>query len=419
MTGWQRWWRRSARALAVLSTLLAVGIATTVPGAAGAEEGAPDAGTGDEVVLPQSYLDGYGWWTKTQQAPQGGQGVPAATCSDAHTSVSSSECVIGPPADGIYLAYDYEAAPNSGVVTGPISNAPTVPAPEEAPDAPKVLGPTAFGAVRFIVPEGAETQLTLKILSRQSSNPGGQDPSVGTVLGCSVSSGGWAAMQNGRYDQAPAYDCSSADQAELAGDALVFDFPAGMVQNGMIDVVVVGAGERPFQMALDKPIDTSLVITNAADLVTVDEGAITEDFTVEDPVASYEEALTEIPYASSFAGDIAFTSDESQQASPAAPVVRPPTEIVVPAGTARNPLGPDASRGERMMAVGILLAMGLALWWRGGRPVRRPQLLGTLSGGGTAPVGGAAGDGSQDEAGTTRGIGRFIRPRSGKVPRLY
>ena len=417
MTGWQRWWRRGARALAVLSTLLAVGIATTVPGAAGAEEGAPEAGTGEEVMLPETYLDAYGWWSKTQQAPQGGQGMPAPTCSEAETPVSSSACVMGPPPDGLYIAYDYEAVPNSGVVAGPISNAPTVPAPEEAPDPPKVLGPTAYGAVRFIVPEGAETQLTLKLLSRQSSNPGGQDPSVGVVLGCSVPSGGWAAIQNGRYDQAPAYDCSSADQAEVVGDALVFDFPTGMVRNGMLDVVIVGSGDRPFQMALDKPVDTSLVIKNAADLVTIDESVVTEDVTYEDPVASYEAALTEIPYESTgFAGDIAFTSDESQLPSPAAPVVRPPTQIVQPAGDVRNPLGPDASRGERMMAVGILLAMGLALWWLGGRPVRVPQLLGTLGGGGVVPVGE---DGSQDDAGPTRGIGRFIRPRSGKVPKLY
>lgn len=418
MTGWQRWWRRGARALALLSTLLAVGIATTVPGAAGAEEGVPETAPTDEVMLPESYLDAYGWWSKTQQAPQGGQGVPAPACPEAATPVSSSECAVGPPADGLYVAYDYEAVPNSGTAAGPISNVPTVPAPSEAPAPPKVLGPTAFGAVRFIVPEGAETQLTLKLLSKQSSNPGGQDPSVGAVLAC-VSSGGWAGIQNGRYDQAPAYDCSSADQAEVVGDVLVFDFPSGMVQNGMLDVAIIGSGDRAFQAAIDKPVDSSLVIKNAADLVTLDQEVIVEDVTYEDPLASYDAALTEIPYESSFAGDIAYTSDESQLPSPAAPVVRPPTELVQPAGDVRNPLGPDASRGERLMAVAILLAMGFALWWLGGRPVRVPQLLGTLGGsaGGTEVVGGD--DDTQEDAGPTRGIGRFVRPRSGKPPKLY
>lgn len=418
MTGWQRWWRRGARTLAVLSTLSAVAIASTVPGAAGAEEGLDG---GEEITLPPTYLDGYGWWSKFQQSPAGGQGVPAPACEDAATPASSSECVVGPPPDGLYVAYDYEAVPNQTVVSGPIGNAPVPASPDGAPEPPKPLGPTAYGAVRFVVPEGAETQLTLKFLSKQSSNPGGVDPSVGVVLGCAVATPGWASIQNGRYDQAPAYDCSSADQADVAGDALVFDFPMSMVQNGFLDVAIVGAGERPFQMALDKPIDASLMITNAAELETVTEDVvIPEDMAFEDPVASYDEALTEIPFEPGLSGNVTYTTDEGLLPSPAAPVGRPNGEvrIATPAGQVRNPIGPDASRGERMMAVSLLLMMGLALWWLGGRPVRRPQLLGSLSSGGEGAV--PAGDGSPEDAGEgARGIGRFVRARAGKPPRLF
>jgi hypothetical protein len=414
VTGWQRWWRRGARTLAVLSTLTAVAVATTVPGAAGAaEEGA----AGDDVTLPATYLDGYGWWSKAQQSPSGGQGVPAPACEDAETPVTSSECVVGPPPDGLYVAYDYEAVPNQTAVSGPISNAPLPPSPGGAPEPPKVLGPSAYGAVRFVVPDGAETQLTLEFLSKQSSTPGGQDPSVGVVLGCAVTTPGWASIQNGRYDQAPGYDCSSADQADVVGDSLVFDFPARMVQNGILDVAVVGAGDRPFQMAFDKPVDASLAVTNAEELASTTEDVAYEDVVVEDPLLAYDEALTEIPYESDFAGDVAFTTDEAMQPSPAAPVSRPRPEVALPAGRVRNPLGPDATRGQRIMAVGLLLAMGLALWWVGGRPVRGPQLLGSLGAGGAAPV---AGDGpDEQQAEPVRGIGRFVRPRSGKPPRLF
>ena len=199
----------------------------------------------------------------------------------------------------------------------------------------------------------------------------------------------------------------------------MFDFPVGMIQNGFLDVAIVGTGERPFQMAVDKPTDASLIITNAAEITPLEDVAVDEDLgALEDPVASYDEALTELPVdSSSYSGDIAYSTDEGQLPAVGAPVVRPNIDTrhnAVPADV-RNPLGPDASRGERMMAVGVLLAMGLALWWLGGRPVRRPQLLGSLGSGETVPVDGA----SDDAAQSAGGIGRFIRARSGKPPRLY
>jgi hypothetical protein len=411
MTGWQRWWRRGARTLAVLSTLTAVAVATTVPGAAGAEEGT-GADPDETPALPTSYVDAYGWWSKAQQSPTGGGGVPAPACQPAATPATSSECTFGPPADGIYVAYDYQAAPPTA--TGPLGNAPAPPA-----GTPQPLGPSAYGAVRFVVPDGAETELSLRFLSKQSSSPGGQDLSVGTLFGCAVTTPGWAGVQNGRYDQAPGYDCTSADQADVVGDTLVFDFPAGMVVNGLLDVAIVGAGDRPFQMAVDRPVDASLVVTNAADIVSTTDDVVSEDVTYEDPIASYEDATAELPLEPSYTGgDVAFSTDEAQLPSVAAPSVRPRIETAVPAGQVKNPLGPDASRSERMMAVGMLLLMGLALWWVGGRPVRAPQLLGSLGNGTTGAVPPAGDDGEQVVA-PVGGIGRFIRPRTGKPPRLY
>lgn len=401
--------RGAARGVAAASILvMSIGAAATM--AAAQEATTDDAGTGSgedvEVALPEAYLDGYAWWSKTQQSPAGGQGVPAETC----TPTDVNQCPAGPPPDGIYVVYDYEAVAPT-VVTGPINNLPTVPVPEAPPGSPtpnvsppRIAGPIAFGAVRFIVPDGAETELTLNVLSKSSTTPGGQDPSVGKVFACLVASPGWAATQNGRYDQAPTYDCSSADEGDIVGDQVVFDFPSGMVQNGTLDVVIVGAGDRPFQMSFAAPKNESLQILNADALVEEIVDYSEEDFTIEDPLTEF----TESTYVDTpLVGDVAYTSDDSVLAL-APPIGRPQPERAVTAGRFVNPFSPDASRGERVMAVALLMLTGGALWWVGGMPIRPPRLLGSLGNGRTTEVGPS----------TMGGIGRFARPRSGRPPRL-
>ena len=364
---------------------------------------------GEELALPQSYLDGYAWWNKSQQLPTGGQGVPAQSCQPTDTN----QCPAGPPVDGLYVVYDYESmAPTA--VTGPVGNLPTPPVPPPPPEAPvpnssapRILGPTAFGAVRYIVPEGAETELSLTILSKSSTTPGGTDASLGKLFACAVASPGWAAIQNGRYDQAPTYDCSSADEADLSGDQAIFQFPTGMVSSGLLDVVIVGAGDRPFQASFAAPTNESLRIVNAEALAEAFATA-EEDIVIEDPLTSFEAGSD----VGSFAGDIAYTSDDTLLPSigPSVGTSRPQAgERAVPARNLVNPFSPDASRGERILAVSLLMAIGTALWWVGGIAPRGPRLLGSL------------GAGSSDDAPVIggRGIGRFIRPRSGRAPRLF
>jgi hypothetical protein len=315
----------------------------------------------------------------------------------------------------LYVVYDYEAVVPQ-TVTGPVNNVPAPPTPTAPPPAPSVskpqpLGPMAYGAVRFAVPEGAETELTLHLLSKQNTTPGSVDPSVGTLFGCLVSTPGWPAAQNGRYDQGPKWDCSTADQADFSGDAIVFNFPSSMVQNGAIDVAIIGAGTQPFQMSIDKPVDSSIVVTNADELlgdVALDEAAITDDATFEDPIAAFDAGAE--TFDSSFTGEIAYSSDEGVLASVPAGASKPRPQVALNAGSIVNPFSPDASRAERIMAVAVLLIMGTGLWWVGGMPMRQPRLLGSLGNGRNddAPVAASPG-----------GIGRFARLRSGRPPRLF
>ena len=360
-------------------------------GMAGGQEA--DETSTEEVTLPQAYLVQYGWWNKAQQAPGGGAAVPAPPTA---------------PSDGIYIAYDYQAAtaPVPGAVTAPIGLAPAPPAP--APSAQQELGPTAFGAVKFSVPAGAEGQLSLRLLNRASTTPGNVDPSAGTMLACLAVSP-WDGLQNGRYDNAPKYDCNQAAVAQLAGDTLLFDLTPGLITAETYDLVLVPAGAQPFNMSLDRPSDASLVITSAPE--TEDFGEFTsEDFAFEDPLTMFDDSFATIDdttfadggFASDFATDaVAPTAGGRRSGGIAAPVA------------IHSPFSPDATRGERLLAVALLLMMGGALWWLGGKPTRAPRLLGSL--GARSGAGDVA-----EQAVAMGGIGRFARPRpAGGPPRLF
>ena len=58
---------------------------------------------------------------------------------------------------------------------------------------------------------------------------------------------------------------------------------------------------------------------------------------------------------------------------------------------------------EQGLAFVLLLALGAALWWFAGVPVRPARGIGPLAGKPTDPAGTSRG---------TRGVGRFARPRN-------
>ena len=374
--------RKLGRALAAACVTGVMAIASGLP--AGGQEADDFSTTSSAPVLLQ-----YGWWNKAQQAP-GTSPVPAPPTA---------------PADGIYVVHDYEAAAGQ-TVTGPIGNLPVPPGPVAAA---RPLGPSAFGAVRFSVPDGSEGTLTLKILNKSSSTPGGFDPSAGKVLGCLATSP-WDAVQNGRYDSAPKYDCASAASATLNGDVIELQIPSGLVTAGTIDIAIVPTGSQPFSLSLDRPSDTSLMLTNVPESSTEFSE---ESFAFEDPLTTFIEEGGAADFAFESGDSLFSTGVTGGSTSVAAPASRP-GRVAVPAGRVSNPFGPDASRGERIMAVLLLLAMGGALWWVGGQPTRAPRLLGSLGAGAVTIDPAVAG------ASTPKGIGRFARPRLGeRAPRLF
>jgi hypothetical protein len=262
------------------------------------------------------------------------------------------------------------------------------------------------------VPEGAEGLLTLQILSRQSSTPGGVDPGAGAVLACAATSP-WDGVQNGRGDQGPTYDCSSAATGQLNGDQLVFELPSGLVNDSLTyDLVLVPTGTQPYTMGIEHPTDTSMLITNADELAPSSDFAASDDFsTFEDPLTSFDESFSDFgaDVSADFAGD--FSSPDTFATSGLGRGGARSPQLAVPAASLRNPFRPDASRGERVLAMTLLMAIGAALWWFGGQQQRLPRLLGSLGGGTAVEVTAAAPLG---------GIGRFARPRgTGRAPRLF
>ena len=404
---------RVLRAAAATCLLGAAGVAFVVPPAAG-EDVPVEAAT----VEAEAYLAQYGWWNKAQQAPAQSSPVPKPPSA---------------PDDGLYVAQEYEGAPSAVPVAGPsvggavggIGGAvPTVPpgTPAGSPPSPgeQVLGPTAYSAVRFVVPDGAESEVTLQLLNRAPVQPGGVDPLVGALAACPTSSS-WDATQNGRYDQAPSFDCTAAAAGQVGGDSVTFTLPSTFVNSGTLDFVVIPTGAQPFQVGMAPPTDASLTILNADQLVGEEEFSA-EDFAFEDPLTEFSEAET---FDDAGFADTSFTSDFDATTfdAPTTRVVRRtptarPTRTATPAAAFRNPFDPEAGRTQRLVAVGILLAMGAALWWLGGQPTRAPRLLGSLGAGAMASGGPVA----TSDSIAAKGIGRFARPRgaaAGKPPRLF
>ena len=392
-------WSRTARSVAAGLVLAGSGL-VALPAGGQEDPFAPDAD--EQAGVDAAMLLQYGWWNKGQQSPAGGNPTPPPP---------------GAPADGIYVLYGPTGTPAPPAVTGPLG---AVPAPPDPADV-RPLGPEAFGAVRYAVPPGAEASLTLKYTPTSSSQPGGAS-TIGQLSACPISSS-WDPVQNGRYDAAPVYDCNNGAPAVVAGDTLTFQLPAALAVDGVFDLALVPLGTQPYQLSIQPPSDSSMVLTSVPEREASEEAfdpGDFEDFTTFDDDGS---STFEGDDASSFAlddfGTTTFddfsgaTTGDAQFTAPIASgsVTRTPRrQVAVPAGSFPSPLDPNASRSERLMAVSLLLGLVAALWWVGGKPVRPPRLLGSLG----------AGAAASSEVVGARGIGRFSRVRSGgRPPRLF
>lgn len=386
--------RSASVALVVMAGLVAA------PLGAGGQEAPPE----EEFVFEEppapttAELLQYGWWNKAQQSPAGGNPVPPPP---------------GAPADGIFIAYEPAGGPTPAPAAGVPGLVPTAPAP--APN-PVVLGPEAFGAVRYSVPPGAEASLTLTFVPTSTTQPGGVNPDAGVLSACPVSTP-WDPVQNGRYDASPKYDCTIGVGGTVAGDTITFTLPAALAIDGLFDLALVPSGPQPYRLAINPPDSSSMTLTSVPET----EPAFSEEFdagTFEDPATEFfEEQAAEESFGVDDFGSVTvddfgtgeFVADGSVTAPVAAPQATTTGQVAQPAAI-QNPLRPDASRAERMMALALLMLLAAGLWYIGGQPVRPPRLLGSLG----------AGVPAQTAEVRTGGIGRFAKVRPAeRPPRLF
>ena len=351
----------------------------------------------EEAAATTAELLQYGWWNKAQQSPAGGNPVPVPP---------------GAPSDGIFIAYEPAGGPVPTPAAGVPGLVPTAPAPAPSP---VVLGPEAFGAVRYSVPQGAEATLTLKFTPTSTTQPGGVNPDAGTLTACPVSTA-WDPVQNGRYDAAPQYDCTIGVIGTFAGDTVSFPLSAALAPAGVFDVALVPSGSQPYRLAIEAPTSTSLALTS----VPESEGTFSEEFDAsefEDPATEFfEELAADEAFGVDDFGSVSVedfgtvtTDDAGGTIGVRAPAASD-TNVAQPAAVVGNPFRRDASRTERLMAISLLALLAAGLWWVGGQPLRPPRLLGSVGAG--VPV--------VAESVRTGGIGRFARTRpEGRPPRLY
>jgi hypothetical protein len=261
-------------------------------------------------------------------------------------------------------------------------------------------GPSAFGGLRYTVYSGGDATLTLT-----GDTPLNIPPGDG-VAACVMASS-WRAGGNQAWDARPAYSSQCvAGAVDASGAALAFTVPAAFrTASNVLDVAIVPTGTVPFTASFATPNASSLRVAPGPEASPGTSGA---DSTYTAPSS---------PTATLPANDYPAVSAPSDALSPAAPAAPAPAasapaapaaqEVALGASHRTAPRVPfhDNSRGQRVMAVALLLAMLATVWWVAGQPARTPRLLGGM-GGGRVPVRAA-----RERVG---GIGRFARPRSSR-----
>ncbi|MDQ1403226.1 MAG: hypothetical protein QOG03_1542, partial [Actinomycetota bacterium] len=283
---------------------------------------------------------------------------------------------------------------------------------------PQVLEQFAVSALRIMnVPQGATITLSLDVAPNQNADTVSQVPQPATIDACGVDTAGitWDGIQGGPWVNHPKWDCDTdfiAAETGNGGKVVTWTFPAGRMvdANNTLDIVLVPRGSVPFQLGFQPPDEQSFDIeggtTGSEFGPDAGGGADTSGFDA--GLSSGDLALGDTGL-----GDLGVGLDPSTSGLGAVATTTPTSRAgngagrTVPVGAALPKL--VDTRGERIMAVGLLLALAAALWWVGGQPTRLPRLLGSVGGGSPPDPGTGASLG---------GLGRFARPRKGRPNRL-
>lgn len=312
--------------------------------------------------------EAYGWWAIYQQAP-GGSNLPTPP---------------GVPENGIF-----------------VSGAP-------ATQAGQTVGVTSIGAVRARIAEGSPARILLSVAN-------GYSGANAVLLACPTTSG-WDPFLNGRWEARPKYDCVRGVQGTVSptGDTVTFDM-AGTAQKepGLLDVAIVPGG--PVRIAFERPGPSSIQPAFEmpfGDETSGDTTASSDSSGADDTsFAPSDGGFSEIPLGGALTELPAFGPDSGAGRGPLSPSGQAPVARGVPqalpgAFGLPSAVVPD-ERGERILALLLLLAIGAGLWWVGGQQNRPPRRLGSM--GGAVPV-------LADVPARMGGVGRFARPRSQASP---
>jgi hypothetical protein len=274
-------------------------------------------------------------------------------------------------------------------------------------------GPNAVAAVRYSVPgtidgepvdaSTASGTLTLKVAANGV---------VGTpvVEACPIISS-WQSAAGGPWDAQPRYTCATKAVGTFNTDttAATFALPSNLQSRpGVFDLALVPdpTNQTPFSVQFTAPAGDSLDV-RAAGPPTAAPEPDTSSAPVDSSSPSFD--TTGAGAFPSVLADLGVTPN----GAPANPAGNAGATSVASSPTLTfatpRPLLVSDKRGERAVALALLVALGLAVWWFGGRPVRAPRLLGSLGD-----------DKVAEESVFVRsgGIGRFARPRGERPPRL-
>jgi hypothetical protein len=274
--------------------------------------------------------------------------------------------------------------------------------------------------VRFDAPAGSTATLTLKIAQ-------GSTNQAGPVLAACPITGAWSPDPAGGpspYDLRPGYDCTTTVKGAFStnGDSVAFSLTdAFAFVPGTFNVAIIpdpaSQPAPPFSVAFEAPDSSSVLVTQPLD--SSGSGGDVSSSVVA-PESAVVPSVTSTVDTSAFAGSASANlgGGAALTTPPAAPtptVARPALPAAVPAAS-HVPV--KDHRLERMMAVGLLFALGAAWWWVGGQAPRAPRLLGSLSGSGEAILEDGATVAAATPATRLGGIGRFARPRLAAARRL-
>ena len=273
-------------------------------------------------------------------------------------------------------------------------------------------GVKGISAVAYEVDGVVRATLVLKVHSVAPPPAGAPSPSptLVHVAACPVV-GDWLPSADGgagKWEQRPAFDAANCGFGVVSTDGATVTFelpPERQSSEGVFNLAIVpdpsltGPANTPFSVTFQAPIEDSLA---AGDPEPEEEE--------EAPEPIFDPAPTDSEFDpgtfAEFTGDdttAVFTTPVTQ--APPTPPVTSPRVRVLPKRTQPVASLPGDGRGERIMAVSLLMALATGWWWFGGQQARGPQLLGSLASEGRRPA---------RSAEPTGGIGRFARPRLAK-----